>query len=58
MERQQDGLVPIGEAFDGLGGSVAAIRKASSKVRHHFTLTDQVHQWVGASKADPTKGEC
>ena len=29
MERQQDGLVPIGEAFDGLGGSVAAIRKAS-----------------------------
>ena len=43
MQHQRGELVPIGEVFNGLGGSVAAIRKASSQVRHHFTLTDQVH---------------
>ena len=28
MERKRDGLVPIGEAFGGLGGPVKALREA------------------------------
>ena len=46
MQRQPDDLVPIGEAFDGLGGPVAALRDASPQARHHFTQADQVNQLV------------
>ena len=39
MQRQRGDLVPIGEAFDGLGGPVKAIRDASPQALHHFTHT-------------------
>ena len=56
MERKRDGLVPIGEAFSGLGGPVKAIREASPQALNHFTRFDQVNQLVGASEADPDLG--
>ena len=56
MQRQRGGLVPIGEAFGGLGGPVAAIRDATPQSRHHFTRFDQVNQLVSASEADPDLG--
>ena len=56
MQRQRDGLVPIGEALADLDGPVAAIREASPQARHHFTQADQVNQLVGASEADPDLG--
>ena len=56
MEGKQDGLLPIREAFGGLGGPVKAIRAASPQARHHFTVADQVNQLVGASEADPDLG--
>ena len=56
MQRKRDGLVPIGEAFSGLGGPVKAIRESSPQAIHHFTRFDQVHQLVGASEADPDLG--
>ena len=56
MQRKRDGLVPIGEAFGGLGGPVKAIRESSPQAIHHFTRFDQVHQLVGASEADPDLG--
>ena len=34
MQRQRDGLVPIGEALADLGGPVKAIRVASPQARH------------------------
>ena len=43
MQRQRDGLVPIGDALSDLGGPVQA-------------LADQVNQLVGASEADPDLG--
>ena len=43
MQRQRDGLVPIGEAFGDLDGPVKAIREASPQARHHFTQADQVN---------------
>ena len=55
MARKRDGLVPIGEAFSGLDGPVAAIPAASPQARHHFTVADQVHQLVTASEADPDR---
>ena len=54
--KQRDGLVPIGEAFGGLGGPVKAIRESSPQAIHHFTRFDQVDQLVGASEADPDLG--
>ena len=39
MQRKQDGLVPIREAFGGPDGPVKA-----PQARHHFTQADQVHQ--------------
>ena len=48
MQRKQDGLVPIREAFGGLDGPVKALRDASPQARHHFTQADQVHQLVSA----------
>ena len=56
MQRQRDGLVPIGEVIGGLDGPVKAIREASPQARHHFTLADQVNQLVSASEADPDLG--
>ena len=56
MARQRGELVPIGEALADLPGPVEAIREASPQARHHFTLSDQVNQLVGASEADPDLG--
>ena len=56
MQRQQDGLVPIGEVIDDLDGPVKALREASPQARHHFTQADQVNQLVSASEADPDLG--
>ena len=56
MNRKRDGLVPIGEAFDSLGGQVQALRDASPQAMHHFTRFDQVNQLVEASEADPDMG--
>ena len=56
MARKRDGLVPIGGALSGMGGSVKTIREASPQARHHFTLADQVNQLVSANEADPDRG--
>ena len=56
MQRQRDGLVPIGEVIGGLDGPVKAIREASPQARHHFTVADQVNQLVSASEAEPDLG--
>ena len=56
MQRQRDGLVPIGEALADLGGPVKAIREASPQARHHFTQADQVDQLVTASETTPDLG--
>ena len=56
MKREDDGLVPIGDALSGMGGPVKAIRDATPQARHHFTQADQVHQLVSASEADPDRG--
>ena len=56
MQRQRGGLVPIGDALSGMGGSVQAIREATPQARHHFTQADQVHQLVSASETDPDLG--
>ena len=56
MQRQRGELVPIGEVFGGLDGPVKTIREATPQARHHFTLSDQVNQLVGASEADPDLG--
>ena len=56
MQRQRDGLVPIGDALSDLGGPVQAIREASPQALHHYTRFDQVNQLVSASEADPDLG--
>ena len=56
MQRQRGGLVPIGDALSGMGGPVKSIREASPQAVHHFTLADQVGQFVGASEADADLG--
>ena len=56
MQRQQDGLVPIGEALDDLGGPIQALRETPPPARRGFTVADQVNQLVGASEADPNLG--
>ena len=56
MHRHRGELVPIGEAFDDLGGPVKAIRDASPQGQRHFTQADQVNQLVSASEADPDLG--
>ena len=53
MQRQPDDLVPIGEAFDGLGGPVQALRAAPPPLQRGFTLADQV---ASANEADPDRG--
>ena len=37
MQRQRNGLVPIGDALSDLGGPVQALRETPSPARHHFT---------------------
>ena len=49
-------MVPIGEAFDSLGGQVQALRAAPPPPQRGFTLADQVNQLVSASEADPDRG--
>ena len=49
MQRKRGELVPIGDAFSGMGGPVKAIREATPQARHHFTRFDQVNQLVRAS---------
>ena len=56
MQRQRDGLVPIGDALSSMGGPVKAIREASPQALHHFTQADQVDQLVRASEADADLG--
>ena len=56
MQRQRDGLVPIGEALADLPGPVQAIREATPQALHHYTRFDQVNQLVSASEADPDLG--
>ena len=56
MQRQRGDLVPIGEAFGGLGGPVQALRETPPPARRGFTVADQVNQLVGASEADPDLG--
>ena len=56
MERKQEGLVHIGEAFSDLGGPVKAIRSATPQALHHFTRFDQIDQLVRAREADPDTG--
>ena len=55
MQRQRDGLVPIGEALADLPGPVQALRRDRAPQRH-FTRADQVNQLVTASEADPDLG--
>ena len=56
MQRERDGLVPIGEALADLGGPVQLVREATPQALHHFTSFDQVNQLVSASEADPDLG--
>ena len=56
MQRQRGELVPIGDTLADLDGPVKAIRDATPQSLHHFTLSDQVNQLVGASEADPDLG--
>ena len=54
MQRQRDGLIPIGEVVSDLDGPVQAIREATPQALHHFTRFDQVNQLtISASEADP-----
>ena len=56
MQRKRSGLVPIGEVFSGLGGTVKKALESSPQALHHFTQSDQVNELVGASEADPDLG--
>ena len=56
MQRQRGELVPIGEAFSGMGGPVKSIRDATPQSLHHYTRFDQVNQLVSASEADSDLG--
>ena len=56
MERKQDKLLPIGEAFGGLDGLMDAVCEASPQARRHYGLFDQVDALVRASETDPKPG--
>ena len=56
MQRQQGGLVPIGEALADLPGPVQALRETPPPARRGFTVADQVNRLVSASEADPDLG--
>ena len=49
-------MVPIAEAIADLPGASLAIREAKPQALHHYTLSDQVNQLVGASEADAERG--
>ena len=55
MQRQRGELVPVAEALADLPGPVQALRPARP-ARRGFTISDQVHQLVSASEADPDLG--
>ena len=40
MQRQRNGLVPIGDALSDLGGPVQALRKTPPPARRGFTVAD------------------
>ena len=54
MERQRDGLIPIGEVFSG--GTVKKALQPSFQERRVFTQADQVNLLVNASEADRDLG--
>ena len=56
MQRQRNGLVPIGDALSDLGGPVQTLRETPPPAQRGFTLADQVNQLVAASEADPDLG--
>ena len=56
MQRERNGLVPIGEVLSSSGGAVKKLRDAAPQALHHFTQADQVDQLVKASDADPDLG--
>ena len=51
MERKQNNLVSIGEAFGGLDRPVKAIQESSPQARRHFTRFDQMDQLAWARGA-------
>ena len=55
MQRQRDGLIPVGEALADLLGPVQALIP-SRPTQRHFTRFDQVNQLVSASEADASLG--
>ena len=55
MQRQQDGLVPIGDALSGTGGAVKGLQPSPQALRP-FTQVDQVNALVTAREADPELG--
>ena len=55
MQRQQDGLVPIGDALSGTGGAVKGLQPSPQALRP-FTQVDQVNTLVTAREADPELG--
>ena len=56
MERKQDKLLPIGEAFGDLAGLVKAVQEVSPQARDHYRLLDQVEALVRTSENDPETG--
>ena len=56
MQRKRGSLVPVAEALADLPGPIQALRETSPKALHHFTLSDQVNQLIGANEADPDLG--
>ena len=55
MQRQQDGLVPIGDALSGTGGAVKGLQPSPQALRP-FTQVDQANALVTANEADPDLG--
>ena len=56
MQRKQDRLVSIGEAFGGLDGPVKALAKISPQARHHFTQADQGKSAGRSQRSRPRSG--
>ena len=56
MQRNRDGLVPIGTVLANLPDPVKAIREASPQAVHHFTRFDQIDQLIEAGEDDPDTG--
>ena len=56
MQRERDGLVPVGDALSDQHGPGQALHDDTPPTQRHFTRADQVNQLVGASEADPDLG--